>query len=220
MGYLKRWTSTVTSTVDGWVARLENHDALVDAALADLQRTNARARVQLTRVRRDGEALRRRRDEAFAQAEQWRQRARTRSQESEALECLRRHHLQRAEAARLTERLDEHARHLEGLERDVAELERRASLLRERRNVMRSRQARADALQLVEDSELRCGGSIEGIFDRWEERVVAFEIDGSVLDTRDAFERGLDDQESESRLRAELAALHAERCEDGEGGAA
>ena len=40
----KRWTVGLVSRIDALVARVENHDALVSAALSDLQQATATAK--------------------------------------------------------------------------------------------------------------------------------------------------------------------------------
>ena len=63
MHAFRRWTAGLVSRVDWMVSQVENHEALAESAIRDVQRAAARARVQLGRVRQDGSTLRRRRDE-------------------------------------------------------------------------------------------------------------------------------------------------------------
>ena len=45
MGRMKRWTMSVTSWVDGVLAHMVNHEAIVDAAIVRGRKSTARARV-------------------------------------------------------------------------------------------------------------------------------------------------------------------------------
>ena len=58
MGYFGRFTSGVVARIDDLIARVENHEALADAALRELQSATARGQARHARVRRDGDALR------------------------------------------------------------------------------------------------------------------------------------------------------------------
>ena len=57
MSLIRRISTSITSSVDRAVARVENHDAIINAALRDTQQAAARARVRLERVRKDGHNL-------------------------------------------------------------------------------------------------------------------------------------------------------------------
>ena len=57
MSLIRRISTSITSSVDRAVSRVENHDAIVNAALRDTQQAAARSRVRLERVRKDGRAL-------------------------------------------------------------------------------------------------------------------------------------------------------------------
>src|SRR5436190_20016611 len=54
----KRFTSGFLSSIDGFIAQVENHEALATSALRELEQGVGRSKVQLVRVGRDGVALR------------------------------------------------------------------------------------------------------------------------------------------------------------------
>ncbi len=60
MSLIRRISTSITSSVDRAVSKVENHNAIINAALRDTQRAAARSRVRLERVRRDGKSLRER----------------------------------------------------------------------------------------------------------------------------------------------------------------
>ena len=58
MNRLRHWSASLVSRVDWMVGMVENHEALAESAIRDLGRHAARAKVQMGRVRSDGQRLR------------------------------------------------------------------------------------------------------------------------------------------------------------------
>ena len=52
MSLIRRLSASITSSVDRAVSKVENHDAIINAALRDTQQAAARSRVRLERVRK------------------------------------------------------------------------------------------------------------------------------------------------------------------------
>ena len=92
MSLIRRISASLTSSVDRAVSRVENHDAVINAALRDTQQAAARSRVRLERVRKDGHNLRTRKGNLETAVTRWTERAKAVGTEDEAkaLECLRR----------------------------------------------------------------------------------------------------------------------------------
>lgn len=208
MNRWRQWSASLISRVDWMVSMVENHEALADSAIRDLQRHAARAKVQMGRVRADGRRL----QEALAREREavgsWRERARRLgdADEGRALECLRRARTAEQRAHALSERAGEHERIETQLARDLARVEERLGALRSQRNLMRTRQSRADALSAV--NECGEGLELEEIFDRWDIRITERELaTGCGLEGDDAFESTLADEEIEAELRHELRDL-------------
>ena len=57
MSLIRRISTSITSSVDRAVSKVENHDAIINSALRDTQQAAARSRVRLERVRKDGHSL-------------------------------------------------------------------------------------------------------------------------------------------------------------------
>lgn len=210
---MNRWHSFragLVSRVDWMVSQVENHEALAESAIRDLQRHAARAKVQLARVHADGRQLEARRDEAREAEGSWRERARKAAEtdEARALECLRRAKRAGATASGLEERAEEQARIERQLGRDLARVEERLGELRIQRNRMRTRQSRAEALAAV--GECESSGALDDVFDRWETRITEREFAAGCDDGGDRFEFVLEEEESEESLRDELALLRDE----------
>lgn len=212
MRYLKRWTTGVFSRIDHFVAQVENHAALVNEALRDLQQATARAQVQLKRVREDGQRLQRQCAEQHEQAVRWRERAKhSVDDDVRAMECLRREKLAQASVNELDRRMQEHERIEQQLVADVRSLDERLAKLKEQRNLMRTRQSRAEALGVVQGNTVQLTGDIDEMFDRWEMRVTQAESAGGVdLSNEDGFESEYSSQEEQAELYRALEELRRE----------
>ena len=212
MRYLKRWTTGVFSRIDSFVAQVENHEALANEALKNLQQTTARAQVQLKRVREDGHRLQQQCAEQREQTARWRERAkRSIVDDARAMECLRREKLAQRGVDELEHRLQEHERTEQQLVADVRGLDTRLATLREQRNLMRTRQSRAEAMGFAQGDALQLTGDIDDMFDRWEVRITQAESAGGVgLSTEDTFEGEYSSQEEQEELRRELDEMRRE----------
>ncbi|HEY3494292.1 MAG TPA: PspA/IM30 family protein [Polyangiaceae bacterium] len=206
-----RWklmTTSFVAKIDGLIAQIENHEAQVTSALKDLEQGISRSKVQLVRVERDGAALRQALAEEKEAIERWRERARREEVEQRALECLRRSKRSEARTGELATQSSEHERVEQQLRRDVQTLERRLVELRQQRNTMRTRQSRAEALEVVQGSASLDGTEIGAIFERWETRVTESEIASGCLTTSaDSLDEEFSTAEEEAALRLELRAL-------------
>ena len=92
MSLIRRISTSITSSVDRAVSKVENHDAIINAALRDTQQAAARSRVRLERVRKDGHSLKTRHANLQLAVARWTERAKSVAgdDETKALECLRR----------------------------------------------------------------------------------------------------------------------------------
>lgn len=212
MRYLKRWTTGVFSRIDSFVAQVENHEALANEALKNLQQTTARAQVQLKRVREDGQRLQQQCAEQREQTGRWRERAkRSIVDDARAMECLRREKIAQRAVDALEGRMQEHERIEQQLVADVRSLDTRLATLREQRNLMRTRQSRAEAMGFAQGDALQLTGDIDDMFDRWDVRITQAESAGGVgLSTEDAFEGEYASQEEQEELRRELDEMRRE----------
>ena len=206
MTRFKRWTSGMLSRVDWFVGQIENHEALSEGAIAEMQSQSARARVQLERVRKDGAELRARLLRERAAVDEWRERAARERDDEAALACLKRSKQAAARASALEARQVEHERIERALGEDVKALRARIDELREAHNLMRARESRAHALAAAHGASGL--GEVERLFERWEVRVAEAEIAGScIVEERDELEAKYADAEETAALEAELSEL-------------
>lgn len=215
MHRLRSWTASLVSRVDWMVSQFENHEALAQSAIREVQQAAARARVQLARVRQDGVRLQEQVAQAIEAERVWRERARSSASQDEAraLECLRRSKRAARLAAELRNRAEQHQRAEKQLAQDVQAVDERLSQLKEKRNLLRTRQSRAEALSQVRGVGASVAEDIGELFDRWETRVTERELEGecalpgSSLTAEDAFAAEFEAAEETDALRQELAEL-------------
>jgi phage shock protein A len=211
----KRFTSGFLSSIDGFIAQVENHEALATSALRELEQGVGRSKVQLARVGRDGVTLRQTLAEEREASVRWRERAKGETNETRAVVCLRRSKRSEVRHLELENQATDHERIEEQLKRDVQTLEVRLVELRQQRNTMRTRQSRAEALVVVQGNGGANSGEIGDIFERWEERVSEREVmSGLVAVTADVLDEELTSAEEEAELKLELEALRLETTED------
>lgn len=177
MNKVKRIAASISSSFDWLIGQVENHEALVDAAIADVNHSGAKAKAQLSRVVADGKSMRKRLVELKDAEEQWRERAKKAAAEDEAkaLECVRRLKKVQNEAAQLEEQEREHAKMEKQLRVDLSGIEERLGQLKRQRNLMRTRQTRAEALKSLRSGDSELITEIDDIFERWESKVNEYE---------------------------------------------
>ena len=213
MSLFRRISASITSSVDRAVSKVENHDAIINAALRDTQRAAARGRVRLERVRKDGEALRTRQASLQEAVGLWTERARSvaRDDEPKALECLRRRKACEQQLRALQGSIGKHEELEARISEQVRKIEARIGEVTHQRNMMRSRQSVADAMRTIHDIEGVSYGDIEDTFDRWEINLGETEILTGATDHTDPLESAFLAEEDTAGLRAELAQLMSDR---------
>lgn len=218
MTMLKRLSTTLFARVDQFVGAIENHDAVIEAAIRDARQAAARAKVRLARVERDGERLRSRLAELRRAEASWTERARAVAGEDEdtALECLRRRRACRRQSQDLQTSLERHAELEDRLVRDIRAAEERLSDMTRQRNLMRSRHSAAEALKSVASIDASVATDLEDAFERWEMQITEAELAVGSGEPRDPLEREFMAAEEQGDLRAELSELLED--EDDRGG--
>lgn len=217
MSLIQRISATFTSSVDRAVSRIENHDAIINAALKDTRRAAARSRVRLERVRRDGNALKTRYRELESAAVRWADRARSIADEDEtrALECLRRRRECLAQLENLKESIARHDELEQRIGEQVQTIEERIKEVTEQRNMMRSRQSVAEAMHAMNSVQGDSAIDIEDTFDRWEINLGETEILFGTTHTSDPLDTAFLQEEDKADLRAELEEMLERDKEDG-----
>ncbi|RLA30821.1 MAG: hypothetical protein DRR11_12405 [Gammaproteobacteria bacterium] len=209
MSLIRRISTSITSTVDRAVSKVENHDAIINSALRDTQQAAARSRVRLARVRKDGQSLKTRQGDLQLAVSRWTGRAKSiaASDESKALECLRRRKDCEVQLRNLLGSIDKHDELEAKIADQVKKIEARVGEVAQQRNMMRSRQSVADAMRTINNIEGVSYGEIEDTFDRWEINLGETEILTGVGTTADPLDSAFLAEEDTADLRAELTEL-------------
>ncbi|NNF17735.1 MAG: hypothetical protein HKN70_13405 [Gammaproteobacteria bacterium] len=216
MGLFKRISATITSSVDQAITRVENHDAIVAAAIKSTQTSAAKARVRLARVQKDGETLRARAHSLNRAEAAWASRAKTvaANDKPRALECVRRRKQVQAQLEHINASLKQHDE-LEGQVADTLQkIQARLAEMNQQRNMMRSRESVADAMRIINNLNGANASDIEETFDRWEVLITESELSSGNYDQVDTLEAGFIEVEDQAELEAELDALLNEEGRD------
>lgn len=209
MSFIRRISTSITSSVDRAVSKVENHDAIINAALRDTQQAAARSRVRLERVRKDGQELKTRQANLQQAVLRWSDRARSVAAEDEAkaLECLRRRKDCEAQLRGLRDAIQKHEELEVRIREQVKKIDARIGEVSQQRNMMRSRQSVAEAMRTINNIEGVSYGEIEDTFDRWEINLGETEILTGALSQTDQLDTEFRDEEDTAELRAELEIL-------------
>ena len=206
MKIFKRWTSGVVASFE-WVAnQVENHEALVAAAIREMEESVAKARVQMQRVQKDGSTLKKHLEKAQSDIEVWTERARQSSEENKekALECIRRKRKAEREAESLKVRFEEHLRVERQLSQDLETVQARLVDLRQKKNSFLARKYNSEAHRAGSPDHVGLIHEIDDIFERWEVRLAQCE---PVHESADTFAQEFEEKEELEDLEAELEQL-------------
>ncbi|MBN1671130.1 MAG: hypothetical protein JXR37_08870 [Kiritimatiellae bacterium] len=212
MRLFTRLKATVTTGFDSLISRVENHEALVAAAIGETKAAAGKVRVRLQRVRRDTETMRKRIAELEREEEAWRRRAveAPQDQDERGLECVRRRRRARREREHLAREVDSHVALERQLTADLRKVDERIAQLQRRKNTLSAREYRTRAVRAGELDTRGIVDDIDEILDRWEAKLTEKEP-GTCCD-RDAFEAEYVREEEDAELRRELDALRAQRA--------
>jgi phage shock protein A len=209
MSLIRRISTSITSTVDRAVSKVENHDAIINSALRDTQQAAARSRVRLERVRKDGRSLKMRQETLIVAVSRWGERAKSvaANDEAKALECLRRRKDCEKQLQNLRDSIEKHDELETRIAEQVKKIEARIGEVAQQRNMMRSRQSVAEAMRTINNIEGVSYGEIEDTFDRWEINLGETEIILGAATTTDPLDTAFLTEEDTAELRAELSDL-------------
>ena len=209
MSLIRRISTSITSSVDRAVSKVENHDAIINSALRDTQQAAARSRVRLERVRKDGHSLNTRHANLLLAISRWTERAKTigATDEAKALECLRRRKDCEIQLQNLELSIEKHEELESRIAEQVKKIEVRIGEVAQQRNMMRSRQSVAEAMRTINNIEGVSYGEIEDTFDRWEINLGETEILMGANSPSDPLDSAFLAEEDTAELRAELSVL-------------
>ena len=235
MNTLKRLTATLVATVDRTVTNMEDHEAVIAAAIRDSRKATARARFKLNKLKADNQRLQQRINTLQAEADKWQQRAVSLNDvnRDDAVNCI----AHRRRCADLIESLSQRLEQQRKLElqstKTVQRLSDKSDSLNSKRTQLSSRAAAAEATRVMNRLEGDDGIEIDDTLDRWEQSVFENEaVSGVGFDSleddtsMDDLPERLANEEQQQDLLRELDELivagkdEAELKADEQGGAA
>jgi len=211
MSIIKRLSATVASHIEKVVGEIEDHDAVIHAALGDMRKKVAEAKVRLGQVRREKDRLEQLGREQKDHAERWRRRAVecAGNDEAKALECVSRARHCEQQAERLDQALCQYEQAADKLTGDIELSEQRLAVIKQKQTLMRARQSTSSALSATSETRNDAIELLDDSFDRWEIKISQDELSLDGFDPVDPIEREFVTQEQEDELRNELASLLA-----------
>ncbi len=209
MNIFRRLTSTVTATVDQAVSQIENHDAVISAALKDARTSAAQARVQLRRVKKDGADLAQRCDILREDIARWAKRAKQSAREDEALalQCVARMQSAERELTRVEDAKKQHDAQRVNLEQAAQGIQKRIQDIEQQRHLLRTRQSSAQAQQLAARLDAPDHEGVDEVLARWESTILAKEDLPWRMDGADELDETFSQEEDEASLRQSLQNL-------------
>jgi len=223
MKLFNRISATVLSSVDGLVTKIENHEALADAMIIDIQKKAATARVHLKRVQKDRKHCEEQIAKLHTDAELWQKRALNAANssrgeehdsddESRALECLQRRRQCVDQLQTLKKSLKEQISQENQLINQQQKIDERLEEVKQQRNMLRTKESVSGANRTLRSIEGDGTGQLDDLFQRWElslARDIDFDESPLFVDANsgDTLEQQYLQEEAQASLREELKAL-------------
>ena len=215
MTILNRIAASFSASVDKAVSQFENHEAVIDASIADSRSVAAKAKVRNARIIKEGQVMRDKLSELLKTEASWVERAKVvaRDDEQKALACLQRRNLCREQISTLRANLVKQEELEQKLGITLEQMENRLAEIVQQRNSMRSRHAAADAMRALNDVDSMANNTVDAIFERWEIKLTETEYQVGQEQSLDSLELEFSRRENDEVLREELATL-LQPCSD------
>lgn len=209
MSIFSRLQATISASLDNAVSQVENHDAVVEAALKEARSAAARARVRLSRVQKEEANMHSKLAELENMHRKWTDRAvRTaEADEAQALECVKRKNACEQQITQTKEAIARHKQLEINVGTSVDRIEQRITELTQQRNLMRSRHSAADAMRVINKIEGDCADGIDDTFERWEMLVAETEYMAGSTTNIDTLNETFKKNEDAESLKADLQDL-------------
>ncbi|ROS00358.1 phage shock protein A (PspA) family protein [Sinobacterium caligoides] len=209
MSIVKRLSTTLISRIDNLVGDIENHEALIKAAIDEQKKKIAAAKIQLRKIKVSETHTVERLEAEAERTLKWQQRALKEAEhdESKALLCLQRRQKGLEQQAKLREMVAEYRVTRERVAQDVAQCEGALKSLMQKHELMRARQSSVDAMSAINETGGADFDHLQASFDRWEIRLAQGEMGDRELDSIDLLEQEYRADENDQVLRLQLAEL-------------
>lgn len=211
MNLIKRFTTSVTATLDNAVTQLENHDAIIEATLKEMRHLVAKTSARINTLHQQLSLYESQFTHASEQIALWEARASALidSDQDKALQCLARRNEYDLEKQRLSDSIDQQQNLIRKVEDNQQTLKSKLEEMQLKHADMRSRQSVAEAARVTDGVSNR--QNVQDTFERWESLVLEHELNSDALLQLNSqeceLEREFNEQEAQSRLREQLVEL-------------
>jgi phage shock protein A len=215
MNTVKRLFISIKQQIENLAEDFEDHQALINAAIVELDEVGATTQIQLNRTRNELTNYEKQIKEIETESTLWADRARKlhTEDESKALDCVKRIKALQSQSQRLAEQIDHSIEVERHLIKDLNAINDKRNELKIRKDNLSSRQNRTVADQLMAHSENGVVTQADRILDRWENRVVSKEYRAQQtqhaehLDTVDPLQHQFEQEEEMENLKSMLDQL-------------
>lgn len=216
MSLLHRTFVSLYAKIDNLVGEIENHDALIKAAIGEQRQKITAAKMELRRLEQYQDRLQKEVQQCVNNEALWTERAAKEAEtnEEKALVCLQHRQSVREKKEKLIAIQNEHKHSLHQLKRNIAECETDLKSMVQKHQLLKARQSTSEVMHVIDKHHTQNAGAIAESFDRWELQITKDESYLSPLDDGDVLEQEYLDEENNMHLRHELAELlKNKKCE-------
>ncbi|MGE0529309.1 MAG: PspA/IM30 family protein [Bdellovibrionales bacterium] len=210
MNPLKRLTLSISAQFNELVMRVENHEAVAEAVLAEFRDNIHQATYRLKILEKEISRTREKIAALKVEHETWGQRAvKSQSDDREkALECVRRMKIRATELQALETQLKEMISTQAEVQRDLRSVETQYQELKCKHKILASRQTRAEVFKGLRACTTDGNAPTADIFERWESSVMRAEVCGIPPGTpTDSLDDEFRSKEQEAELEEALNEL-------------
>lgn len=212
MSTFKRLFISMFAKVDEVVGEIENHEALIKAAMQEHRKKLSAAKVELARIKRHEQDIQEKLKTLEYKRDVWAKRAVNEAalSEEKALACMQQRELILGQINKLTTILNKYAETSRKMQSDITRGEAELSELTQKHQILRARQSTAEALNMAGGIAGTNWDDLEASFDRWEVKISQSEygVDTEIFNTEmENLDQLYVKSENEQHLKEQLEAL-------------
>ena len=206
---LKRLAASVSARFDSFIDKMENHEAVAEAAITDVKLSAAEVKAQLSRLTRQLKQLQDQQETYCQGRQKWQSRAVTcanKGDEDKALQCMKRASLCEKNMAQVEQQIQQQKNLADQVQSNLDDIERHLADLQLKKNSLASREHRTKVVAIAQGDELN--GELNKVFERWEVQVAKGEyLSPAEPDQADVLESEFCEKEEAKELKAALDIL-------------
>lgn len=216
MSLFKRISTTLFARIDQFVGDIENHEAVIKAAMTDMKKHIVSAKLNVQKLTEEEQAAKGKIQQLEESTVLWRQRAIEcgKQDEDKALECLTRSHQCHRKIEATRKGITQLRQSIQSLSNDIQTSEDRLNDTRQKLALLKARNSTSQALKATADTPESLNTFLETSLLQWEEKIAETEFFVNPDQTTDALENEFLDQENLVALKLELAELLQKEVSD------